>query len=427
MGAQASLPPRPLGFEYFCIAVRSSDKLRVILGTDHEVSIIRQVIKESWPQGIQNESPHINGVHEFKLNGRPFQLNISSSDAIMSRRMAGSLLDRLHRDGWKLLVSSDLTRTTDLTSWIFKKVPVATLSSQPFLVVGLSSHDSLMILNAPTQLHQTFKDVIQKSWPPGIQNWSFENGVLMIKLKGTPWRPDGEETVNSRVLLQTLVNDLLLKQWNLYGNSNLKSSTNTLFFEYDPNIIPGQASVTHFTISLNRHDRLRLIGIPDSLVSAVRDTIQSCWLRGIQEESRYFKSWEFKLRGNPWWASGEEAVDSRYLILKLIESLQVYGWSVVASIDSSRKLSDKSALLFRQSQPRQSPVFCVSLNETDKLRLINAPEDITKVGPGINCSYCASTDISPPTPPPPPSLHTHTPMEGYTELEILKERGSLKP
>ena len=273
MGAEGSVPARPLGFEYFCIAVRSSDKLRVILGTDHEVSIIRQVIKESWPQGIQNESSQVNGVHEFKLNGRPFQLNISSSDAIMSRRMAGSLLYRLHRDGWKLLVSSDLTRTTDLTTWFFKKVPVATLPSQPFLVVGLSSHDSLMILNAPAQLHQTFKGVIRKSWPPGIQNWSFENGVLMIKLKGTPWRPDGEETVNSRVLLETLVNDLLLKQWNLYGNSNLKSSTSTLFFEYDPNIIPGQASVTHFTISLNRHDRLRLIGIPDSLVSAVRDTI----------------------------------------------------------------------------------------------------------------------------------------------------------
>jgi len=82
----------------------------------------------------------------------------------------------------------------------------------------------------------------------------------------------------------------------------------------------------HFTISLNKHDTLRLIGIPDSLVPVIHDTIQTCWLRGIQEESRYFDSWQFKLRGNPWWASGQEAVDSRYLILKLIECLQAYGW-----------------------------------------------------------------------------------------------------
>ena len=236
-----------------------------------------------------------------------------------------------------------------------------------------------MILNAPTQLHQTFKDVIGKSWPPGIRNWSLENSVLLIKLRGTPWRPDGEETVNSRILLQTLVNDLLLKQWNLYGNSNLKSNTNTLFFEHDPNIMLGQYSVSHFIICLNKHDTLRLIGIPDNLNFAIRDTIQTSWLRGIQGESRYFGSWEFKLRGNPWWASGEEAVDSRYLILKMIETLQAYGWSIIASIASSRKLSDKSALLFRQSQPRQMPVFCLSLNDTDKLRLINVPEDITKV------------------------------------------------
>jgi len=385
-GAQSYLPPRPLGFEYFCIAVRASDKLRVILGTDYEVSVIRQVIKETWPPGIQNETSQLNGVHEFKLKGRPFLLNSSSSEAIMCRRLGGSILHRLYREGWKLLISCDLTRTTDLTTWVFKKVRVESLSSQPFLVVGLSSYDSLMVLNAPTQLHQTFKDLIQKSWPPGIQDWSYNNDVLLIKLKGTPWHPDGSETVHSRVFLQTLVSDFQLKQWNLYGNSNLKSSTNTLFFEHDPNILPGQLSVMHFTISLNKHDTLRLIGIPDSLVPAIRHTIQTSWLRGIQEESCYFDSWQFKLRGNPWWASGQEAVDSRYLILKLIECLQSYGWMIIASIDSSRKLSDKSSLLFRQSQPRQSSVFCVSLNETDKLRLINAPEDITKVGLAFN--YC---------------------------------------
>ncbi|KAL9969936.1 hypothetical protein ACROYT_G022221 [Oculina patagonica] len=321
----------------------------------------------------------LNEVHEFKLIGYPFAKNISSNDAVLSRKMAGSVLHRLYRDGWKLLISSDLTRTMDLTTWIFKKMPVSVFSSQPFMVVGLSSTDTLMVLNAPADLHHTFKDVIDKTWPRGIQRWSYENSVLLIKLKGTPWHPDDDETVHSRQLLQTLVNDLQARQWSLYGNSNLESGTNTLFFEHNPNIALGQPSPPHFTISLNKHDTLRLISTPESLISAVRDVIQTSWRRGIQQESRYFESWEFKLRGNPWWASGEEAVDSRYLILKLIESMQAYGWSVIASIDSSRKLSDKSALLFRQSQPRQSPVFCMSLNETDKLRLINAPEDVTKI------------------------------------------------
>ncbi|XP_068691739.1 uncharacterized protein [Montipora foliosa] len=380
-GAQSTLPPRPVGFEYFCVAVRAPDIFRVILATDYEISIIRRAIKETWRSGIQSEYAFYGGVHEFTLRGFPFAMRGSPSDAVMSRKMAARILHRLYLQGWKLIMSCDLTRTTDLTTWIFKKVPVPvdSLSSQPFLVVGLSSIDSLMILNSPAQLHQTFKDVIRKAWPPGIQNWSCNNGVLLITLNGTPWIPHSDETVSSRVILHTLINNLYLKQWDFYGNSNLKGTANTLFFVYDHSITPELTTVAHFTISLNKRDTLRLIGIPSSLVSVIRETIRTSWQRGIQAESRYFGSWEFKLYGNPWWASSTEAVDSRYLIVKLIECLQHYGWTVIASIDSSRKPSDKSSLTFRLTEPRQLQVFCVSLNENDKLRLINAPANIKRV------------------------------------------------
>ena len=142
---------------------------------------------------------------------------------------------------------------------------------------------------------------------------------------------------------------------------------------------PGQPSPAQFTISFNSHDLLWVISAPESLISAVRGTIQSHWMKGIQRELRYAESWEFKLKGTPCWASGDEAVESRFLVLKLMEALQAYGWSPIAGIDSSRKLSDKSSLLFRQSPLRQAPFICISLNETDKLRLINTSEDVTKV------------------------------------------------
>ena len=45
-GNQSNLPQKPLGFEYMCIAIHSEDKLRIILGGDYEISIIRQVIQE---------------------------------------------------------------------------------------------------------------------------------------------------------------------------------------------------------------------------------------------------------------------------------------------------------------------------------------------------------------------------------------------
>ena len=378
-GNQSNLPPRPMGLEHMCIAIRTADILRIILGSDYEASIIRQIIQETWPKGILREMFQLNGVHEFRLNGSPFGPYISSSDAIASRRMGERILHRLYHDGWKLLLSSNLTLATDLTTWFFKKVPGASCSSRPFLVVALGSWDSLMILYSPMDLHQLFKDVIERTWPKGVQKWTYKNEVLLIKLNGYPWSPDGEETVYSRVILQTLIGDLLQKQWKLCGNSNLKSSANTFFFEYDENMPPGQPSPAQFTISFNGHDLLRVISAPESLISAVRGTIQRHWRKGIQRELRYAESWEFKLKGTPWWTSGDEAVESRFLVLRLMEALQAYGWSPVASIDSSRKLSDKSSLLFRQSPPRQAPFFCISLNGTDKLRLINTPEDVTKV------------------------------------------------
>ena len=377
--SKVNFPPRPLGFEYMCMAIYGEDSLHIILGSDEEAAIIRQSIQEAWPKGIQKETVEFNGVYEFKLKGNPFSCATSSSDAIACRRMAERILHRLFQNGWKLQLSSNLIKEYGLTTWFFKKVPVIDVSPQPFLVIGLSGFDSLMILNAPMDLHQLFKDAIERSWPNGIEKWKYdENEVLMIKLKGNPWFPSSEDTVHSIVILHTIISDL--KQWNLYGNSNIRSESNTLFFDYSPNMAPAeQPSVAHLTVSFNSTDLLRVIGAPESLVPAIRSTIQFVWVKGIEEESRYAESWQFKLRGTPWWASGDEAVESRSLVMKLMEAMLAQGWSPIAAIDSSRRNSDKSFLLFRQCQPRQSLFCCVALIETNKLRLINASEDIIKV------------------------------------------------
>ncbi|XP_074610530.1 uncharacterized protein LOC141864595 [Acropora palmata] len=377
-GSQSNLPQKPLGFEYMCIAIYTVDKLRIILGGDYEISILRQIIQEFWPRGIQRELFQLNGVHEFKLKGYPFSSFSSSNNAKASRVMAERILHRLYRDGWKLQLSSNLTRTKDKTTWFFKKVSTQTFPSTPLLVVGLSSYDSLMIVNAPMELHQLFKDVIERTYPNGIQKWNYKDDVLVIKLKGYPWNSDGENTVHSRVLLNTIIAELHQRQWKLYGNSNFKSDTNTFFFEHDPNLLLGEPS-PQFLINLNGTDLIRVISAPENLISAVRSTVQRNWSKGIQRERAYAGSWEFKLEGTPWWADGIEAVKSRHLVLKLMEALQGYGWSPVAAFDSSRKVSDNSTLLFRQSQPRQSPFLCISLNVSDRLRLINAPEDVKKV------------------------------------------------
>ena len=382
-GNQSALPPRPPAFEYMCVAIREPDKVRVILGTDHEVSIIRRAIQELYPAAIERETVKFNGAHQFNMSGGLFYTT-GSFVAACTRRMMERILYRLNENGWKLQLSMDLTQTKDLSSLMFKKVPPTQISSEPFLVVGLSSSDSLMVLNAPETLHQLFKDAITKSWPSGIQKWSYKDEVLLIKLRGYPWNAEGAEAVHSRAMLQRIITDLFQRNWRLYGNANLKSTANTLFFQHDQNMTSGMSLTVlplqdDFTLSLNGNDVVRLINAPPSLKSVVQDIIQRSWYRGIQQVSRYAGSVQFKLNGTPWWADGQETVESRFLILKLLESLQGYGWSAVASLDTSRKVTDKSSFIFRRSQPRQAPFFCVSLNGSTRLRLINAPENVIKV------------------------------------------------
>ena len=121
MGGDESLPSRPSGFDYMCIAIRSPDTLRIILGTDNEAIVIRKIIKVTWPRGIEKETIHLNGVHEFELKGCPFGEYTSFSEDAATSRMAERILHRLYRDGWKLQISSNLTRTTDLTTWFLRK------------------------------------------------------------------------------------------------------------------------------------------------------------------------------------------------------------------------------------------------------------------------------------------------------------------
>ena len=80
---------------------------------------------------------------------------------------------------------------------------------------------------------------------------------------------------------------------------------------------------------------------------------------------------------------GIDAVRSRVLIVHLMERMASVGFFVTTGVDVSRKVNDKSLLLFKRGQPLQTQFLCVSLNETDKIRLINAPQHMIEVSQNI--------------------------------------------
>lgn len=91
------------------------------------------------------------------------------------------------------------------------------------------------------------------------------------------------------------------------------------------------------SISFNQRDRLRLIGADEELTAAFRAMLKG--MHKLQDEfwkDKILNTWEFKLHGTPWWASGEETMMTRMLVLKMLETLERQGWSLYASIDQNQ-------------------------------------------------------------------------------------------
>ena len=329
--------------------------------------------------GIQEEKAIWGSAYEFKLKGNPFCISFSTQDAIQARIVATNLLFRFCNSGLKLLVSSDLSQTTDLTTWIFHREATG-MPQFGFACIGISSTDKLMFIGFPSALHQVFTQVVAQNWPKTIQKVKMIGDTLEIKLVGNPWlSEDGSESIQSRTLIKALINFLDQHNWLLYGSSDLKETADTIFFRYDPNIPVGESRFVGFVISLSRNDRLQVIDAQPHIVDCVRNVLLQYWPHGIQREKQKFNADEFKLYGNPWWSDAQDGISARFVMCKLFEALMSIGWRIQIAIDLTRRLNDKSVFTFQQCMPMSAPIFCLSLNYTDRIRFINAPADVIEI------------------------------------------------
>ncbi len=132
------------------------------------------------------------------------------------------------------------------------------------------------------------------------------------------------------------------------------------------------------SLSLHASDRIRLLQFPQSDIAQIRNVLQRSWAQGIQAEQIYATSYEFKLRGNPWYGQGSESVAARVLVRELLAYLFSMGWILHATTDTSKKQTDKDTLSFRkqQSAPPPSEWIAISFNYSDRLRLIGAPKNL---------------------------------------------------
>ena len=77
--------------------------------------------------------------------------------------------------------------------------------------------------------------------------------------------------------------------------------------------LPHSTETPSLNIDFNapRYDRLRLLQVPSGVIPAVRDCVNNFWYLRLLKQREYHGTTEFKLGGCPWWAEGNDAIESR--------------------------------------------------------------------------------------------------------------------
>ncbi|KAG4071485.1 hypothetical protein HA402_011639 [Bradysia odoriphaga] len=126
-------------------------------------------------------------------------------------------------------------------------------------------------------------------------------------------------------------------------------------------------------ISLNRNDRIRLIGLPVDVINAIRTAITSSW-GPLQNEEDYHGAYEFKLKGYPWCGQSDDAVYCRRLLAAVLKTMAQFGWNLLQAADVSKKPNDKDTMFFEKGIPDpDAELFAMSFNMNDRIRIIDAP------------------------------------------------------
>ncbi|OBT98721.1 hypothetical protein VE01_03403 [Pseudogymnoascus verrucosus] len=139
---------------------------------------------------------------------------------------------------------------------------------------------------------------------------------------------------------------------------------------------PPSFSTSFASLSLHRSDRIRCLQFPTQTIDGIRATIKASYPFGIQRESPYGPSHEFKLCSYPWSGQGRDAIPSRIVMREILAYLYRSGWIFHVSTDCSKKELDKDTIVFRQQQAPPPPAewIAISFNQSDRLRLIGADE-----------------------------------------------------
>ncbi|KAF9586651.1 hypothetical protein BGW38_000025 [Lunasporangiospora selenospora] len=233
-------------------------------------------------------------------------------------------------------------------------LPPTTADSIRICTVALTSTDKIRLIGTPPELTAPLRSGILESWGT-IQRESCYAGSHEFKLKGKPWHVEGPDSVRARRLLAAVLLIMARNGWNLLqstGMTRRDQDRDTLFFEHG---VP-DAQVELFTVSFNRSDRIRVIGLAplvSQMVTLLKQAISSQWKYGIQREKDYCGAYELKLEGRPFVAGGDQSIFTRMMLAQMLANFRAAGFKLYGSVNIGEG-SDENEVeswVFRRATP----------------------------------------------------------------------------
>lgn len=215
-----------------------------------------------------------------------------------------------------------------------------------FACVSLHMTDRIRLIRFPEGDVPRIQGIIRSSWQRGIQDLRVYDQSNEIKLNGNPWSAYGSTRKSeARRLVIGLLQGLFDMGWVLkaavdvskkeFDKGNVvtrhrKRKTDkvpdSLLFRYQQ---PAPLPCMWLCISFDKGDMIHVINAPTELN---RSFVQALGPK-VQRHEDQGSVFEIKFSGYPWRASGTETVQTRVILLILLETLEKHGFSLYGSVD----------------------------------------------------------------------------------------------
>ncbi|KAG9504892.1 hypothetical protein J7337_004871 [Fusarium musae] len=235
------------------------------------------------------------------------------------------------------------SKATDTPAEMPEKVPdlppsfQETMASPPpmfqtqFACMTFNMFDRIRLINFTEAEVSAIKEVVAARWPAGISHVQPYGESMEFRLRGRPWLHRSGGNDDSRRLMLRILEKLFDMGWVLQGAMEItlksESKDSLIFRKQDP--IPPPCD--WICISFDNSDKLKII---DSPPKDLTDAILQIFGRDVRRKEITPDRFKAHLANMPWNPSGTDTVQTRIILLKLIETLERCGFTIYATIGS---------------------------------------------------------------------------------------------